>query len=678
MAFFIPLSVLPLVIMAILFLYLVTNSLEFEVGRRAVSEQASVMRTLEQLEKTQDKKLLDWLKKVGTKISLEDVLTDAIEGDVRALFKEALIENIRVFNSKGDIVYDRKHSNQEWLDTNWSKFFAGRGDSSPAAKEFERSRKPASPEQTFWPFAQERYQFPDKKLAVPFVDFLKNELTFIYRDLSAKRQDTGFDILLYRYVNQSLVEARVHLSSRRLGQFARFQGVDLLFMSPAFKVVASSTSEDHDEMNRQLNLISKDELQKRGSLEIQLTTKGPADFFFTPIEDEFGQRLGWVSVGLSKINQILLTRKIFIYTLILSISLSMIVILLVRLFAKNITRPVSDLVNAAERMRQGQHVEPVVNDTNTEIGFLIDRFNQMTVSVQVSKRALEAKLDELAQAHAELKNTQTQLIQSAKMSSLGQLVAGVAHELNNPIAFIYSNMNQMKDHLQSIEKLNELFVDLQKEVRGAPLHRMQEVLRQVEWDFLRTDLKDIVKSCLEGSLRVKDIVLNLRNFSRSDLAEIQLADINEKLRDTVKLLGGQIKNRIEVHWDMAEDAVIECYASQLNQVFVNLISNASQAIESQGHIWISTKRLSVDKFEIRIRDNGSGIPQDIVDRIFDPFFTTKKVGEGTGLGLSIVYGIVEKHSGQIHVNSRIHPLPEHGTEFVLTLPTKQTGKKLAA
>jgi signal transduction histidine kinase len=168
--------------------------------------------------------------------------------------------------------------------------------------------------------------------------------------------------------------------------------------------------------------------------------------------------------------------------------------------------------------------------------------------------------------------------------------------------------------------------------------------------------------------------LGLRSFSRSDKGEVVEADINMALRNTAKLLASQIKNRVNLHWDLCEGLVLRCNLAQLNQVFMNLMANALQAIEGRGNVWIrtytETHEGNGEQLIVSIRDDGRGIGRESVDKIFDPFFTTKKVGEGTGLGLSIVYGIVERHHGKIQVRSVQAPEPEHGTEFVVILPLR--------
>ncbi len=229
---------------------------------------------------------------------------------------------------------------------------------------------------------------------------------------------------------------------------------------------------------------------------------------------------------------------------------------------------------------------------------------------------LETKNRTLEELYQNLKETQSQLIQSEKMSGLGQLVAGVAHELNNPIAFIYANMRELRHYIDDFKN------------RG-----------------------------------VKEIVENLRNFSRLDEAEFKVADIHEGLDATLRLLNNEFKNRIDIKRDYGSLPAIECLPGYLNQVFMNILLNGAQAIEGEGSISIITEAIE-NMVEIRIKDNGRGIPEDRIGRVFEPFYTTKPVGAGTGLGLSISYGIVERHGGTINVSSAAG----RGTTFTIKLP----------
>jgi len=285
---------------------------------------------------------------------------------------------------------------------------------------------------------------------------------------------------------------------------------------------------------------------------------------------------------------------------------------------------------------------------------------------------LEQKNQRLQELYQTLKETQFQLVQSEKMASLGQLVAGIAHELNNPISFVYANMKELENYLSEIDKIlttikSQIALNRDKKsslVDNGEFHGNDDI------DFIQRDIKDLIRESLEGSHRMKDVVQNLKNFSRLDEAEIKQVDIHQGLESTLMLLNNEIKNRITIHKNYGKIPLVECQPGHINQVFMNILINAIQAIENKGNIWISTKTAN-EKVEIEIRDNGRGIPENIRNKIFDPFFTTKPVGEGTGLGLSISYGIIERHGGTIDLKSEAGK----GTTFIVNLPIKSHIKK---
>ncbi|MBI1859678.1 MAG: HAMP domain-containing protein [Deltaproteobacteria bacterium] len=340
--------------------------------------------------------------------------------------------------------------------------------------------------------------------------------------------------------------------------------------------------------------------------------------------------------------------------------------LLIFLFSQRLVKPIEILVNAMKRVKTGrvEQIPPI--DSTYEIEYLVRSFNEMIRNVGAAKRALEIKLEELHKANTEIKDTQSHLVQSAKLISLGELVAGVAHELNNPIAFIYSNMHHLLEYLEKIKRLilayQSALGKLPPEVQG----KITALEKEIELDYLLKDVEDLTRSCLDGADRTKEIVLGLRTFSRMDESSFQEADIHEGIRTTLRLLGAEFKNRISIHEEFGEIPLVECNLSQINQVFMNLLTNAAQAIDGRGEIWIRTRAENGRVF-IEIEDTGRGIPASIIDKIFDPFFTTKKTGQGTGLGLSIAYGLVQKHQGEVSVKSAVG----RGTRFTVELPVLQ-------
>jgi two-component system NtrC family sensor kinase len=278
------------------------------------------------------------------------------------------------------------------------------------------------------------------------------------------------------------------------------------------------------------------------------------------------------------------------------------------------------------------------------------------------KADLEKQNIQLASSKSELERLQAQIIHSEKMASLGQLAAGVAHELNNPAGFLYGNMDILKGYVTQLEKLLASYEKVALAPDASPLIMSLKTEHNSEQIF--SDLYSIISDCLEGAERIRDIVQNLRLFSRLDEAEFKQINLSEGIESTIRLLSGYfMSSRIRLHREYDELPPVGCYAGQLNQVWMNLLSNAAQAIADRGEICISTG-LEDDWVVVKISDTGSGIPEDQLLRIFDPFFTTKAVGEGTGLGLSISYGIIERHGGTISVASRMG----HGTTFTVKIP----------
>ena len=286
------------------------------------------------------------------------------------------------------------------------------------------------------------------------------------------------------------------------------------------------------------------------------------------------------------------------------------------------------------------------------------------------KAHLENQNIELANSKTELERLQAQLVHTEKMASLGQLSAGIAHELNNPAGFIYGNVDILRDYLTDLEKLLKLYDEIGLPEESASL--VAALKTEINYEKLVGELGSIIVDCREGAQRICDVVKNLRLFSRLDEADLKKVDIHEGIDSTIRLLsryyGG---GRIVLHRDYAELPSVNCYAGQLNQVWMNLLGNAAQALNGQGEVNISTC-LEDDWITVAVSDTGTGIAEEDLPRIFDPFFTTKPVGEGTGLGLSISYGIVERHGGAITVTSKVGS----GTTFIVKIPVCASGLEL--
>ncbi len=218
-----------------------------------------------------------------------------------------------------------------------------------------------------------------------------------------------------------------------------------------------------------------------------------------------------------------------------------------------------------------------------------------------------------------------------------------------------------------------LYRDIKGHLSEADQKRIAEIEKSIDLDFILKDMEDLTKSCVDGAKRTKEIVLGLRTFSRMEDASFGWGNLHDGIRSTLKLLVTDFKDRITIHEEFDTLPLVECNLSQMNQVFMNLLSNAGQAISGRGDIWIRTFDRG-EIVEIQIEDSGAGIPKEQVEKIFDPFFTTKKVGQGTGLGLSIAYGLVQKHNGTISVSSTVGK----GTKFILRLPKKQPSERAAS
>lgn len=317
----------------------------------------------------------------------------------------------------------------------------------------------------------------------------------------------------------------------------------------------------------------------------------------------------------------------------------------------------------------------------SEIEFVVQIAAQLGVALQHAMLLNQTRhqADQLSQALDRLKRTQTHLIHSEKMSSLGQLVAGIAHEINNPVNFIHGNLTHVNDYTQNLLELLHLYQKYYPE----PNEEIRQQADLADLEFIAEDLPKLCSSLKVGTDRIRDIVLSLRNFSRHDQAKVKLVDIHEGLDSTLLILQHRLKPNssypsIEVIKQYGELPLVECFAGQLNQVFMNLLANAIDALqeledksESQSDkaplvITICTQLLEPDWVRISIKDNGIGMTEAVQNKLFDPFFTTKPIGKGTGLGLSISYHIIEKHGGSLRCLSQ----PSKGAEFIIEIPVK--------
>jgi len=276
--------------------------------------------------------------------------------------------------------------------------------------------------------------------------------------------------------------------------------------------------------------------------------------------------------------------------------------------------------------------------------------------------------NELEATHRELQASHEQLLQSEKLASIGQLAAGVAHEINNPVGYVHANLGALQGYIESLCQMLETYEQLETRVNDNDdvLKTLQEQKQELDLEYLKEDVRDLVSESREGITRVKGIVQDLKDFSHVDESEWQWTDLHRGLDSTLNIVSNEIKYKAEVVKEYSKLPEVECLASQINQVFMNLLVNAAHAIEDRGVITIRSGHEN-SKVWVSISDTGKGIEPEHLKKLFDPFFTTKPVGTGTGLGLSLSYGIIQKHGGQIEVDSAL----DKGTTFTVYLPVKQ-------
>ncbi len=295
--------------------------------------------------------------------------------------------------------------------------------------------------------------------------------------------------------------------------------------------------------------------------------------------------------------------------------------------------------------------------------------------ISLLNEELRKKNEHLKNILIQLKEAQSHLLQSEKMASIGQLAAGVAHEINNPVGFINSNLTTFRSYCNDLKEMLELYGRLEKRVaqEGAIPEEIKELLENIEekreaidLEFILEDLDELIDQSIEGTERIKKIIQDLKEFSHVDQAELKEVDINRCLESTLNIVWNELKYKATVKKEYGDIPLILGYPQQLNQVFMNLLVNAAQAIEEKGEITIITREVKspTHGVEILIKDTGVGIPKEIQPKIFDPFFTTKPVGKGTGLGLNVSYKIIQKHRGRIEVESDVGK----GATFSIFLP----------
>lgn len=329
----------------------------------------------------------------------------------------------------------------------------------------------------------------------------------------------------------------------------------------------------------------------------------------------------------------------------------------------NILKKEKEASQAAE-LRASQENERIIKEQNV---ILEHKVEERTVELRQTNV-------ELSDTLTKLKDAQTQLIESEKMASLGQLTAGIAHEINNPINFVSSNIKPLKRDIDDLLEILDSYDGLKNidELDGlkAGILKVEKLKDDIDLDYIKGEMDLLLKGMEDGASRTVEIIRGLKNFSRIDESDSNFVNVNEGLESTLVILNNQMGGRINLVKDFGGLPNINCYAGKLNQVFMNILTNSIDAVNEplpdnrQRTIWVKTRQAENDKVTISIKDNGPGMSPEVKSKIFDPFFTTKDVGKGTGLGLSIVFKIIEAHKGNITVTTK----EGEGTEFLITLP----------
>ena len=378
--------------------------------------------------------------------------------------------------------------------------------------------------------------------------------------------------------------------------------------------------------------------------------------------------LGWVLALRYDVNEIFApVVKLKYVLLIVSFVVTAFALLLGVIVSRSISAPIIKLKNRTREIGNG-HLDTVIEiESKDEIGELADSFKTMVEDLKKSTTSISSLHQEIAErkkAEAELEKSHAQILQQEKMASIGQLSAGIAHEINNPTSFISSNLGTLGKYVDRIIEY------MAEQSRAAELYADRTILdslsqkkKNLKIDYIADDAGGLIKECKEGTDRIKGIVDGLKGFARVDESVRKPVDINQCLDSTLNIVWNELKYKCSVNKEFSALPLITCYPQQLSQVFVNLLVNASQAIEKQGDISIKTWSDN-GSVCVSISDTGCGIPGEGLRRIFEPFYTTKEVGKGTGLGLSISYDIIHKHGGDLSVESEVGK----GTTFYIKLP----------
>ena len=479
------------------------------------------------------------------------------------------------------------------------------------------------PEKEFIPILQDERQF--RKAEADFEARIKQVQTLLYQLKEATPSDTMTSMQPFLQVYEQVVD-----------DYAQRQRMILSLLAPD-KWEQADLSRTERQINRFLN--------------------SPPAVKFSRYSNELKILSEASEKQIEKAEQALVKADRFRTLVILaSLLLSVVIATILAYYtARTIARPIQKVTEVAQRATKTEDFDlRVPINSSDEVGLLAVSINQLIEWVEQYTR--------------ELKEAQTHLIQTEKMSSLGQMVAGIAHEINNPICFIQGNLSPIESYVEELLTIIDIF-------RQHCSYLPPELINYIEEsdiDFISQDFQKLLQSMRMGTDRICEIVLSLRNFSRLDESQVKACDLHEGLESTLLLLNHRLTSQVEVVRKYGNIPDVACHPAQINQVFMNILSNAIDALlerEDQLHkkILIVTES-QYDQVLIRISDNGGGIPPEILGKLFEPFFTTKPVGKGTGLGLAISYKIIEKHQGKIQV----HSSAGEGTEFVITLPLQSS------
>jgi signal transduction histidine kinase len=312
-------------------------------------------------------------------------------------------------------------------------------------------------------------------------------------------------------------------------------------------------------------------------------------------------------------------------------------------------------------------VERTLVEASAELTLRNDQLRRQLAERMQAERELQREHQEQQALIRRLEEAHHQLLQSEKLASIGQLAAGVAHEINNPVGFVHANLGTLRGYAEDLLRLVDCAAAA---VAPTQAPQVAALRAEIDFDFLREDLRAVLDETEDGVRRVRRIVQDLKDFSHVDQGALVWADLHQGLDSTLNIVNNEIKYKAVVERRYGDLPEVQCYASQLNQVFLNLLVNAAHAIPEQGRITVTTGREDDAHVFVEIADDGCGIAPENLRRIFDPFFTTKPVGQGTGLGLSLSYGIVQRHHGRIDVASE----PGRGTAFRVVVPVRQPGE----